>query len=58
MVLTQGMIFYHTLKGRGESVEMLMFPKETHPLEGVEFCGRPGFVQCICGGALKSRYAR
>lgn len=36
VVPTQGMRFYHALKGRGGRVEMLVFPKETHPLEGVE----------------------
>ncbi|KAG0694260.1 Alpha/Beta hydrolase protein [Suillus ampliporus] len=35
-VPTQGMRFYHALKGRDRRVEMLMFPKETHPLDGVE----------------------
>jgi dipeptidyl aminopeptidase/acylaminoacyl peptidase len=33
---TQGMQFYHALKGRERPVEMLTFPKETHLLEGVE----------------------
>ncbi|KAL4071637.1 Alpha/Beta hydrolase protein [Scleroderma yunnanense] len=34
---SQGKGFYHALKGRGRvPVEMLMFPKESHPLEGVE----------------------
>ncbi|KAJ8590553.1 alpha/beta-hydrolase [Rhizopogon salebrosus TDB-379] len=36
VVPTQGMRFYHALKGREKSVDMLTFPKETHPLEGVE----------------------
>ncbi|KAG0694165.1 Alpha/Beta hydrolase protein [Suillus ampliporus] len=36
VVPTQGMRFYHALKGRDRRVEMLTFPKETHPLEGVE----------------------
>jgi len=36
VVPTQGARFYHALKGRGRRVEMLTFPKETHPLEGVE----------------------
>ena len=34
---SQGKGFYHALKGRGNvPVEMLVFPKESHPLEGVE----------------------
>ncbi|KIJ61731.1 hypothetical protein HYDPIDRAFT_95961 [Hydnomerulius pinastri MD-312] len=33
---TQGKGYYHALKGRGKTVEMLMFPKETHPIDGVE----------------------
>ncbi|KIM65541.1 hypothetical protein SCLCIDRAFT_22710 [Scleroderma citrinum Foug A] len=34
---SQGKGFYHALKGRGSvPVEMLVFPKESHPLEGVE----------------------
>jgi dipeptidyl aminopeptidase/acylaminoacyl peptidase len=36
VVPTQGMRFYHALKGREKIVDMLTFPKETHPLEGVE----------------------
>ncbi|KAG1744584.1 Alpha/Beta hydrolase protein [Suillus paluster] len=36
VVPTQGMRFYHALKGRDRRVEMLTFPKETHPLDGVE----------------------
>ncbi|KAG9308650.1 Alpha/Beta hydrolase protein [Chiua virens] len=33
---TQGRGYYHVLKGRGRVVEMLVFPKETHPIDGVE----------------------
>ncbi|KAF9228216.1 alpha/beta-hydrolase [Gyrodon lividus] len=33
---TQGKVYYHALKGRGRVVEMLTFPKETHPIDGVE----------------------
>jgi acylaminoacyl-peptidase len=33
---TQGISFYHLLKGAGEEVEMLIFDGEGHPLEGVE----------------------
>ncbi|KAH7927715.1 alpha beta-hydrolase [Leucogyrophana mollusca] len=33
---TQGRGYYHALKGRGKQVEMLTFPKETHPIDGVE----------------------
>ncbi|OAX35979.1 alpha/beta-hydrolase [Rhizopogon vinicolor AM-OR11-026] len=36
VVPTQGMRLYHALKGREGTVEMLVFPKESHPLEGVE----------------------
>ncbi|PFH52427.1 hypothetical protein AMATHDRAFT_74219 [Amanita thiersii Skay4041] len=33
---TQGMGYYHLLKGAGKKVEMLIFEGEGHPLEGVE----------------------
>ena len=33
---TQGRGYYHVLKGKGRVVEMLVFPKETHPIDGVE----------------------
>jgi dipeptidyl aminopeptidase/acylaminoacyl peptidase len=33
---TQGMNYYHALKGRRKDVEMLCFPKDSHPLDGVE----------------------
>ncbi|KIK91169.1 hypothetical protein PAXRUDRAFT_831063 [Paxillus rubicundulus Ve08.2h10] len=33
---TQSKGYYHALKGRECVVEMLMFPKETHPIDGVE----------------------
>lgn len=33
---TNSLTFYHALKGRGKEVEMLAFPKDSHPLEGVE----------------------
>ncbi|KAL0956583.1 hypothetical protein HGRIS_002721 [Hohenbuehelia grisea] len=33
---TQGIEYFHALKGRGKEVEMLWFEKESHPLEGVE----------------------
>ncbi|KDQ56032.1 hypothetical protein JAAARDRAFT_70881 [Jaapia argillacea MUCL 33604] len=33
---TQGRNFYYALKGRGKTVEMFCFPKESHPLDGVE----------------------
>ncbi|KXN83272.1 Acylamino-acid-releasing enzyme [Leucoagaricus sp. SymC.cos] len=33
---TQGITFYHLLKGAGEEVDMLMFEGEGHPLEGIE----------------------
>ncbi|KAH0833856.1 Alpha/Beta hydrolase protein [Lanmaoa asiatica] len=33
---TQGKGYYHVLKGKGRVVEMLVFPKETHPIDGVE----------------------
>ncbi|KAF8838080.1 alpha/beta-hydrolase [Paxillus ammoniavirescens] len=33
---TQGKGYYHALKGRERVVEMLTFPKETHPIDGVE----------------------
>ena len=32
----QGKSYYHALKGRGNPVDMLEFPGEGHPLEGVE----------------------
>jgi acylaminoacyl-peptidase len=31
-----GINYYHALKGRNKTVEMLAFPKDSHPLEGVE----------------------
>ncbi|KAF8438494.1 Alpha/Beta hydrolase protein [Boletus edulis BED1] len=33
---TQGRGYYHALKGRGRVVDMLVFPKETHSIDGVE----------------------
>ncbi|KAI9573389.1 hypothetical protein HD554DRAFT_2035219 [Boletus coccyginus] len=33
---TQGRGYYHVLKGKGRVVEMLVFPKETHPIDFVE----------------------
>ncbi|KAJ8475496.1 hypothetical protein ONZ45_g15588 [Pleurotus djamor] len=33
---TQGVGYYHALKGRGKKVKMLWFEGEGHPLEGVE----------------------
>ncbi|EGO20277.1 hypothetical protein SERLADRAFT_452969 [Serpula lacrymans var. lacrymans S7.9] len=33
---TQGLTYYHALKGRGKVVEMLCFPGETHAIDGVE----------------------
>ncbi|KAJ8501525.1 hypothetical protein ONZ45_g12111 [Pleurotus djamor] len=33
---TQGIQYYHALKGRGKEVEMLWFDGEGHPLDGVE----------------------
>lgn len=33
---TNSLTYYHALKGRGKVVEMLAFPKESHPLDGVE----------------------
>lgn len=33
---TQGKGYYHVLKGKGRRVDMLVFPKETHPIDGVE----------------------
>ena len=33
---TQGRGYYHALKGRRRVAEMLVFPKETHPIDGVE----------------------
>jgi dipeptidyl aminopeptidase/acylaminoacyl peptidase len=33
---TQGKGYYHALKGRERVIEMLTFPKETHPIDGVE----------------------
>lgn len=35
---TNGVGYYHALKGRGqgEGVDMLVFPKDSHPLDGVE----------------------
>ncbi|TFK99865.1 Alpha/Beta hydrolase protein [Pterulicium gracile] len=39
---TQGMAFYHALKGRGKEVDVLMFKGESHGLEGVE-CAWVGF---------------
>ena len=33
---TQGRGYYHVLKGKGRVVELLVFPKETHPIDGVE----------------------
>lgn len=33
---TQGRGYYHVLKGMGRVVELLVFPKETHPIDGVE----------------------
>lgn len=33
---TQGIGFYHLLKGAGEEVEMLIFDGEGHPLDGIE----------------------
>ena len=33
---TNSLTYYHALKGRGKVIEMLAFPKESHPLDGVE----------------------
>ena len=33
---TNSLTYYHALKGRGKPVEMLTFPKDSHPLDGVE----------------------
>ena len=33
---TNSLTYYHALKGRDKVVEMLAFPKDSHPLEGVE----------------------
>lgn len=33
---TNGINYYHALKGRSKRVEMLAFPKDSHPLESVE----------------------
>jgi len=33
---TNSLTYYHALKGRGKVVEMLAFPKDSHPLESVE----------------------
>lgn len=33
---TNAIGYYHALKGRGKVVEMLAFPKDSHPLDGVE----------------------
>lgn len=33
---TNSLTYYHALKGRGKVVEMLVFPKDSHPLDGVE----------------------
>jgi len=33
---TNALTYYHALKGRGKMVEMLAFPKDSHPLDGVE----------------------
>lgn len=33
---TQAINYYHALKGRGKAVDMFCFPKESHPLDGVE----------------------
>ncbi|TFK73084.1 alpha/beta-hydrolase [Pluteus cervinus] len=39
---TQGIPFYHALKGRGVVTDMLVFEGDSHPLEGVE-AGRVGW---------------
>jgi dipeptidyl aminopeptidase/acylaminoacyl peptidase len=33
---TQATNYYHALKGRGKVVDMLRFPKDSHPLDSVE----------------------
>ena len=33
---TNTLTFYHALKGRGKTVELFTFPKDSHPLEGVK----------------------
>lgn len=33
---TNTLTFYHALKGRGKTVDLFTFPKDSHPLEGVE----------------------
>lgn len=33
---TNSLTYYHALKGRGKVVEMLTFPKDSHPLDSVE----------------------
>lgn len=33
---SQGIGYYHALKGRNKTVDILTFPKDSHPLEGVE----------------------
>lgn len=33
---TNAIGYYHALKGRGKTVEMLAFPKDSHQLQGVE----------------------
>lgn len=33
---THAIMYYHALKGRGKTVEMLAFPKDSHSLGGVE----------------------
>jgi dipeptidyl aminopeptidase/acylaminoacyl peptidase len=33
---SHGINYYHALKGRNKTAEMLTFPKDSHPLDGVE----------------------
>lgn len=33
---TQGLNYYHALKARGKTVEILCFPEDAHPLDSVE----------------------
>lgn len=33
---TNTLTFYHALKGRGKTVELFTFPKDSHPLDGVK----------------------
>jgi len=51
---TQGVNYYHALKGRGKVVELLCFPSDSHPLESVEAArvgyeaGQDWFGKFVC----------